>query len=82
MSNDDSSAADRGSGFSAGLGAWQPIATAPRDGTPVDLWHRQGFRITEQWWEDEDEVWVPDTRDDADFSHWMPIPCGPSGESA
>ena len=29
MSTDDSSAADRGSGFSAWLGAWRPIATAP-----------------------------------------------------
>ncbi|MGL4649948.1 MAG: hypothetical protein ACRC1H_11110 [Caldilineaceae bacterium] len=56
---------------------WQPIATAPRDGTPVDLWHRQGFRIAEQWWDAEDQVWVSDTRSDEDFTHWMPPPAPP-----
>jgi hypothetical protein len=52
---------------------WQPIETAPRDGTPVDLWHRHGFRMTEIWWDAEDECWSS-VNDDSDFSHWIAIP--------
>jgi hypothetical protein len=53
--------------------AWQPIATAPRDGTVVDLWHKDGFRLTDNWWDSEDGVWVS-MFDDSDLTHWMPIP--------
>lgn len=58
------------------LNQWQPIASAPRDGTPVDLWHRDGFRITEQWWTD-DGCWSC-VMDDDDFTHWMPLPAPPT----
>jgi len=57
---------------SAGL--WQPLETAPRDGTLVDLWHKNGFRVTEVWW--ADDVWSC-VMDDDSFTHWMPIAAAP-----
>jgi hypothetical protein len=54
--------------------SWQPISTAPRDGTPVDLWHKHGFRETEVWW--ADDCWSSCNEDDA-YTHWMPLPPHP-----
>lgn len=56
---------------------WQPIATAPRDGTPVDLWHKDGFRVTDEWWLGEsspepENCWTC-LLDDSYFTHWKPI---------
>jgi hypothetical protein len=53
---------------------WQPIETAPRDGTVVDLWCKDGFRMTDQWWDDSDgdACWVC-LFDDRMFTHWKPI---------
>ena len=48
---------------------WQPIATAPRDGTPVDLWHKDGFRVMDEWW--DDECWCGNLWGDDQFTHWM-----------
>lgn len=50
---------------------WQPIETAPRDGTPVDLWHKGGFRLCDEWWTD-DNCWTCLFGDDQ-FTHWKPI---------
>jgi hypothetical protein len=55
---------------------WQPINTAPRDGTPVDLWHKSGFRMTEPWWDRDDKVWSCAMGNDQ-FTHWMPVPESP-----
>jgi hypothetical protein len=55
---------------------WQPIETAPRDGTPVDLWHKVGARIPETWWDAEDCCWSC-AMDDSEFTHWMPMPHPP-----
>lgn len=55
---------------------WMPIESAPKDGTPVDLWHRDGFLVTETWWDREDGCWVH-CFEDADFTHWMPLPTAP-----
>lgn len=51
---------------------WQPIATAPRDGTVVDLWHKNQFRITETWWVSDDKCWSA-VFDDSDVTHWAPV---------
>ena len=59
----------------AAMPVWQPIKTAPRDGTPVDLWHRTGFRVTETWWTD-DSCWSCDMVNSR-FTHWMPLPKPP-----
>jgi len=62
---------------------WQPIATAPRDGTVIDLWHKDGFRMTDNWWnfeEDGEGFWTCLLADDY-FTHWKPItdPCSAEG---
>lgn len=75
---------------------WQPIATAPKDGTVVDLyfpindWEDEmiyGYgRMTE--WSYEDGKWGSAagglsrlvTATDKQPSHWMPIPNPPKGE--
>ena len=55
-------------------GLWRTLDTVPRDGTPVDLWHKNGFRLTEVWW--ADDCWSC-VMDDNSFTHWMPIPPAP-----
>ncbi len=59
-------------------GRWRSIDTAPRDGTPVDLWHRAGFIEHELWWTDDD-CWTS-LRTDESYTHWMPIPPPPMSE--
>ena len=51
---------------------WNDISTALKDGTPIDLWHKDGFRVTDVWWDDEDEVWTC-LLPTSDFTHWMLI---------
>jgi len=58
---------------------WKQIETAPRDGTPVDLWNTAGFRETEVWWDSEDECWTS-CNDDKAYSHWMDVPKPPGFE--
>lgn len=53
---------------------WKPIETAPRDGTPLDLWHRDGFRTVDVWW--AGDCWS-DVSDDNDYTHWMLPPDPP-----
>lgn len=69
---------------------WQPIATAPKDGTRIDLWVG-GERHTDcAWykgnaWHPEDGWYDPAYEygdgwflDDDEFpSHWMPFPAPP-----
>jgi hypothetical protein len=57
------------------MSEWQPIETAPRDQF-VDLWHRDGFRVCGQWWDDEYSHWGC-CLDDSYFTHWMPLPDPP-----
>ena len=51
---------------------WKPIKTAPHDGTIVDLWHKDGFRIVDQWWAGDEDHWCG--IEDSEFSHWMEAP--------
>lgn len=62
----------------AELGGWEPIETAPKDGTIVDLWHKDGFRITDEWWieDGDDGFWSGLFLSDS-FTHWMPVPTAP-----
>lgn len=69
---------------------WQPIATAPRDGTPVLAWE-DGVAYVTEWQEsfrdgfgDTHTGWVePDVGELGPYpchpSHWMPLPDPPTG---
>ena len=65
---------------------WQPIETAPKDGTSVLLWSVEirepvigcwstAHATIREWWVDS---WGPPGFDDP--THWMPLPEGPNVE--
>ena len=65
---------------------WQPIETAPRDGTVVDLWSVRGFRYTNAAWDlvggEETWGWTDSynhafIEDAGPFTHWQPLPAPP-----
>lgn len=63
------------------MSGWRPIATAPRDGTPVDIWGVHGCRRADAEWSVNDEWWVTSDGEyisDSGVTHWMPIPDGPT----
>lgn len=70
---------------------WQPIGTAPKDGTRILAWanrlgwERDGYScVTVEWhghrWAvmgaRDNKEW-PDTKDECSPSHWMPLPSAP-----
>ncbi len=59
---------------------WQPIETAPKDDSVIDLWHKAGFRMIECWWVDEDNCWSC-SLGDTSFTHWMILPKPPAQEN-
>jgi hypothetical protein len=63
---------------------WQPISTAPRDGTVIDLWFagEWGRRMPDARWSEPIKAWVVDGRgcsylDSPEITHWMPLPTSP-----
>lgn len=64
---------------------WQPIGTAPRDGTHIDLWlvatNGDQYRLTDchfvesrqQWHGIAEYIWD----DDESPTHWRPFPAPP-----
>jgi hypothetical protein len=65
------------------LSEWQPIETAPMDGTEVILWwpHWSDTPVTGSWMEKSDqwfsEVCLGYSDDDPPPTHWRPLPPGP-----
>jgi hypothetical protein len=73
---------------------WQPIETAPKDGTWIlayepSKWppqcHVVRWGLPEYWGQAGDETWVtvalgpnPDTYEADDATHWMPLPDPPA----
>ena len=65
------------------MSEWQPIETAPRDGTPVLLHMRDGF-VVGQWVRHRAHIncwaWMVLPWPECDFlfavdpAHWMPLP--------
>ncbi|MCY1741174.1 hypothetical protein [Ensifer sp. SL37] len=70
-------AADRIEELEAELGGWAPIDTAPRDGTIIDLWHVDGYRVPDTWWDEEDGIWTC-MFEPEDLTHWRPLPSAPA----
>ena len=74
---------------------WQPIETAPKDGTRVDLWaaERERYmseRVTDCWfmygqWMHHRTIYDEATVDDLaplyNVTHWMPLPPPPQEET-
>lgn len=68
------------------MSKWQPIETAPKDRTKVDLWiveHAfpdKGSRLPDAYW-DNDRWYTAQGYPIANWywaSHWMPVPPAPS----
>jgi len=60
----------------AAVAMWQPIKTAPRDGTYVLLCGRYGTAYSSCW------IGAPHNRwRDGTPTHWMPLPTAPNGDS-
>ncbi len=71
--------------------SWQPIASAPRNGTWVLLWSKSGYAIPAFWGygEDRGHSWFVHSshgqyayksKDKNWFTHWMPLPPAPESE--
>lgn len=70
--------------------SWQPIETAPKDGTKIDLW--VNWSEVGEWYRSPDAYWTgSDWMLSSGFTilqykytlsatHWMPAPTGPLGD--
>ncbi|UQS95251.1 hypothetical protein Pam5_35 [Pseudanabaena phage Pam5] len=61
---------------------WQPIETAPKDGTRVLVYSGQESVQCASWWRDGDSGWAewcsPDGYTIFDTTHWRPLPPNPT----
>lgn len=58
--------------------AWQPIETAPRDGTRVLVWDgKHGGHYVARYDEDDLWEWGNDLCGSLEPTHWMPLPPEP-----
>lgn len=70
---------------------WQPIETAPKDGTKIDVWMMpQGYRLTDVFWSDIQDAWCRESEypnEPTPLSvvpypaFWIPLPAAPTSES-
>lgn len=71
------------------MSEWQPIETAPKDGTHIDLW-ADGERLADCFWAEGEDYGHDDChwrqcyaeasssfQTAYDPSHWMPLPAPP-----
>jgi hypothetical protein len=60
---------------------WQPIETAPKDGTMILVWFSEAARAMLLWWFDDHWRFLGSTTIPIVYpTHWMPIPEGPGNE--
>ena len=72
------------------MSEWQPIATAPKDETEIDLWMVDrlaglSWRQAGAWWDESRWVIMDDCGDVREVgcegiqvpTHWMPLPAPP-----
>lgn len=60
---------------------WQPIETAPKDGTEVLTFRQAKLMAVAIWFEEIGRWCVTDGCDIVDVTHWMPLPEPPEGIS-
>jgi hypothetical protein len=66
---------------------WQPIATAPKEEMVLLCFYDGEMRVAEQryepgdWEHGTEGFWFWNLYDDAQPTHWMPLPTPPSGEA-
>lgn len=51
---------------------WKPIESAPLDGSIIDLWHKDGCIVSEEWWDEDDNCFCCLLGLDA-FTHWRKV---------
>jgi hypothetical protein len=66
---------------------WQPLDTAPRNGSKVDVWTENGVRYIDVFWHRSPDYpngafvyydsYLSDYIDVEDATHWMPPPTPP-----
>ena len=71
---------------------WQPLDTAPRDGSKIDVWTENGVRYVDVFWYEGSafpegafvyyDSNLRDFIDVDDATHWMPRPAPPKLEKA
>jgi hypothetical protein len=63
---------------------WQPIATAPKDGSVILLYWRKdgGDMVQSGWWENApaDRCWYAADNERCRPTHWQPLPAAPRAE--
>lgn len=66
------------------MNEWQPLETAPRDGTKIDLWHPTNGRFVNAFWCKQTytlhEPWGWSSQQlgrITGVTHWMPLPRPP-----
>jgi hypothetical protein len=66
---------------------WKPIKTAPKNDTPIDLWHPEYGRLPNYYRVEKSRTNVFYSPVESGFSvvreatHWMPIPLPPSADA-
>jgi hypothetical protein len=63
--------------------AWQPIETAPRDGSRFLAYENRDVSYYPCWWRNDYliwEGWQDDWDSEPDPSHWQPLPPPPKGK--
>lgn len=55
------------------IGMWRDIDSAPKDGTVIDLWHKENGRMTDCWWDKDEERWIGGWDEDDAITHWAEI---------
>lgn len=73
------------------MNEWQPIETAPKDGTPIIIgcnydrmgkqqvtlaWYERGLWTEGVYWDDDEEEFLI-SQCEFRASHWMPLPAPP-----
>lgn len=60
---------------------WQPIKTAPKDGTYLVVWDGKNQRpVVPELRGSDGTFWMGDWDWIVDATHWMPLPPPPKGE--